>query len=136
MASPPCDPSSRIWTKPLRRLVPYLGLLAILIAGLVPAGWMPMSAQDGKMLLVLCTGDGPQEMWVELDDYTPAHEEDDHGNRHCPFASHPPLAAHQAVELPLPLMGPERDLWFRAPFTHHPAGFHWRYDARGPPALS
>ncbi|MCG7624763.1 DUF2946 family protein [Epibacterium sp. Ofav1-8] len=116
--------------------MPYLGLLAILIAGLIPAGWMPVTAQGGKVLLVLCTGDGPQEMWVELGDDAPAHEEDESASRNCPLAAQPQLAAHTATQLPLPLMGPERDLWFRAPFTHHTAGFHWRYDARGPPALS
>jgi len=97
---------------------------------------MPSTAQDGKVLLVLCTGDGPQELWVDLDQGAPAHNEDAQGDRHCPFASQPPLAAHVAQQLPLPLMGPERELWFRSPFTHHSAGFHWRYDARGPPAFS
>ena len=28
------------------------------------------------------------------------------------------------------------DRWADEPFTHYTAGFHWRYDARGPPALS
>ncbi|MCA2007775.1 DUF2946 family protein [Tritonibacter mobilis] len=119
--------------------MPYLGLLAILIAGLIPAGWMPVTAHDGKVLLVLCTGNGPEERWVDLDEGTPAHgehEEDESASRNCPFAAQPQLAAHTATQLPLPLMGPERDLWYRAPFTHHSAGFHWRYDARGPPALS
>lgn len=136
MASPLCARSSRIWTRRLRRLLSHLGLMAILIAGLIPAGWMPVTAQDGKMLLVLCTPEGVEERWVNLGAPVPAHDEDQSTSRDCPFAAQPTLAAHDAALLPLPRSGPERDLWARAPFTHHSAGFHWRYDARGPPALS
>ncbi|NIZ14822.1 DUF2946 family protein [Phaeobacter sp. HF9A] len=115
----------------------YLGLLAILVAGLIPAGWMPGSGTEGKMLLVICTGDGPQELWVDPDgDTAPEHSEDKQGSRSCPFAAQAPVIAHVAAELPLPLMGPTRDLWFHAAFTHHTAGYYWQYDARGPPALS
>ncbi len=125
----------------MRRAVFLLGLLAVLLAGMIPSGWMPVVAQEsGKVLLVLCTSDGPQERWVDLDagldaDPSPTHE-DHQGDRSCPFAAMPALPAPLALQLPLPLMGPEQDLWYRAPFTHHTAGYYWRYDARGPPALS
>ena len=51
----------------LRRLPSLLVVIALAVAGLIPAGWMPGTAQDGKVLLVICTGTGPVETWVDLD---------------------------------------------------------------------
>lgn len=113
-------------------------LLAIAIAGLIPAGWMPAHASDGKVLLVICTTDGVQERWVDLDEDAPhpapADQMDD---RSCPFSALSPHAnLTQNTPLVLDLHSALRARWTHEGFTHHSAGFHWRYDARGPPALS
>jgi hypothetical protein len=113
-------------------------LLAIACAGLIPAGWMPAHDSDGKVLLVICTTDGTEERWVDLGGDTPqpapADQMDD---RSCPFSAHSThadLLQSPAIDLGLTL--PLRARWAYEGFTHHTAGFHWRYDARGPPALS
>ncbi|TNJ40719.1 DUF2946 domain-containing protein [Phaeobacter sp. B1627] len=99
---------------------------------------MPFVNDDGRVLLVLCTEDGPQERWVDLGEpqQKQPHQDSEDGPSGCPFALHTPVVHHTSVDLPLPLMGPGQDLWLRSPFTHHSAGFYWHYDARGPPALS
>ncbi|OIQ27634.1 MAG: DUF2946 domain-containing protein [Alphaproteobacteria bacterium MedPE-SWcel] len=99
---------------------------------------MPFAGDDGKVLLVLCTEDGSQERWVDLGEpqQEPPHGNTGDGPGGCPFALHMPVVTHSSVGIPVPLMGPEQDLWLRRPFTHHSAGFYWHYDARGPPAFS
>lgn len=112
-------------------------LLTISAAGLVPAGWMPTHDGDGRVLLVICTTDGVQEQWVDLGEDSPTpHPTEQMDDRSCPFSA---LSASAT----LPDTGPELALntpltarWADQSFTHHTAGFHWRYDARGPPALS
>ncbi|WP_278923513.1 DUF2946 family protein [Pseudophaeobacter profundi] len=122
----------------LSRLLPYVMLLAITAAGLIPAGWMPAHAGNGKVLLVICTTDGVEERWVDLGDDAPqpipADQMDD---RSCPFSA---LSTHgnlpQNTPLVLDLTPSLGARWAHESFTHYSAGFHWRYDARGPPALS
>lgn len=120
----------------LRRLLSYLVLGAVAAAGLIPVGWMPAQGHDGKVLLVICTGTGPVEAWVDLDGgggHAPAEQMDD---RSCPFAALAAVAAPSGSLVGLNLNAPLADRWSREAFTHASAGFHWRYDARGPPALS
>lgn len=112
----------------------YLLLLTLALASLIPAGWMPAYSSDGKVLLVICTADGTQEQWVDLDgDTTPAEQMDD---RSCPFSTL--ITTGLIPEIgPIQVYGPMLTArWAHEPFTHYTAGFHWRYDARGPPALS
>jgi hypothetical protein len=118
----------------VKRWPSYLLLFTLALASLIPAGWMPASSSDGKVLLVICTTDGTQEQWVDLDgDTTPAEQMDD---RSCPFSA---LATAGLIPENSPIAVLETALsarWAHEPFTHYTAGFHWRYDARGPPALS
>lgn len=120
----------------LRRLPSLLVVIALAVAGLIPSGWMPAPVQDGKVLLVICTGSGPVETWVDLDGddtHTPAEQMED---RSCPFAALGAVALLPDSLIDLDLNLPLSDRWSREAFTHRTAGFHWRYDARGPPALS
>ncbi|MGR3620697.1 DUF2946 domain-containing protein [Pseudophaeobacter sp.] len=121
----------------MRRLLSYLMMLAILAVGLIPAGWMPAHGSDGKVLLVICTTDGVEERWIDLGEGVPAptgggQMED----RICPFSALSASATLPAGGLALTLKAPVTDRWSHEGFTHHTAGFHWRYDARAPPALS
>ena len=43
-----------------------LVLLSLFLSGIVPDGMMRL-AEDGGTRLVLCTGDGPQEIWLTPD---------------------------------------------------------------------
>ena len=119
----------------MRRLLSYLMMLAILAVGLIPAGWMPAHGSDGKVLLVICTTDGTEERWVDLGDGTPAPTEQME-DRSCPFTALATAALLPDSGFTLADTGPLTARWAREGFTHHSAGFHWRYDARGPPALS
>ncbi|MFY0311896.1 DUF2946 family protein [Leisingera sp. D0M16] len=120
----------------LARLASCLVVIALAVAGLIPSGWMPGTGQDGKVLLVICTGHGPVETWVDLDGeggHAPTEQMED---RSCPFAALGAVALLPDSLIGLNLDAPLSGRWSREAFTHHSAGFHWRYDARGPPALS
>nr|WP_280818123.1 DUF2946 family protein [Zongyanglinia huanghaiensis] len=115
-------------------MLSYLVLVAIMLAGMIPAGWMPATSSNGKVLLVICTTDGTQEQWVDLGgDTAPAEQMDD---RSCPFFSLTTAALIPVSDPALTLGTFLAARWDDQPFTHYTAGFHWRYDARGPPALS
>lgn len=120
----------------IARLASYLVVIALAAAGLIPSGWMPATGQDGKVLLVICTGSGMVETWVDLEGeggHAPTEQMED---RSCPFAALGAVALLPDSLIDLNLEAPLTDRWSREAFTHHTAGFHWRYDARGPPALS
>lgn len=118
-----------------KRLASYCLLLAVIAAGMIPAGWMPGMGDDGKVLLVLCTADGVQEQWVDLDG-SPSAEPEDMNASGCPFSGLNPDADLPAFALARTIEPAQAAKWARAEFTRRSAGFDWRYDARGPPALS
>ena len=120
----------------VRQFSHILTLMALMVAGMIPVGWMPSAQTDGKVLLVLCTPDGVQEAWVDLDGDTPDHGPDHEDQRVCPFSALNVATIGATADHALPVEYRISALWAREPFTHHTAGFHWRYDARGPPALS
>jgi hypothetical protein len=109
-------------------------LFAMICASLVPAGWMPSVGNDGQILLVICTGHGVEERWVDVDDgNAPVEQMED---RSCPFgatAEPDALAGSFSVFITMATLG---ESWSQNDFTHRSAGFDWRYDARGPPSLS
>ena len=120
----------------VRQLSLVLTLMALTVAGMIPVGWMPSAQTDGKVLLVLCTPDGIQETWVDLDGDDPNHAPEHEDQRVCPFSALNVAAITAHAKDALPVEYRISALWAREPFTHHTAGFHWHYDARGPPALS
>ncbi|GAA6181329.1 hypothetical protein NBRC116594_27670 [Shimia sp. NS0008-38b] len=112
-------------------------LLAIFVSATIPTGWMPKALADGQMVLVICTGSDMIE--VVVDDTgapLPLHEQVDDDRSPCAFSV---LAfAIPALNGPfsLPLDSGLTARWTHQRFTHESAGFHRRYDARGPPILS
>ena len=117
------------------RLFTLLTTLAVLLTGVIPQGWMPTTGNDGKVLLVLCTGDGPVEQWVDLDPSDPIRDDTDQ-RVPCPFSG-------LTTDVSLPLAGDVilltaliQPLWVHRDFTHRSAGFYPHYDARAPPISS
>ena len=121
----------------MRVLTPLMLLLATFVSATIPAGWMPKVLGNGHMVLVLCTGDGMVE--VVVDDTgapVPMHEHSDDDRSPCAFSALADAAALYSAPQALPVRSALRARWQHEGFTHESAGFHRRYDARGPPALS
>ncbi|GAB5435175.1 DUF2946 family protein [Falsiruegeria mediterranea] len=119
----------------LIRFAAVMVLIAVAVTSAIPQGWMPATTADGRMLLVLCTSDGVVETWVDLNEDEPDHQDSDE-RMPCPYAGLTDVTPSMTFDGPFPLTFPAQARWARAEFTHRSAGFHWRYDARGPPALS
>ncbi|MCG7522257.1 DUF2946 domain-containing protein [Ruegeria sp. Ofav3-42] len=117
------------------RLFPLLTLLALLLTSAIPQGWMPAMGNDGKVLLVLCTGEGTVEQWVDLDPDDPVHDDTD-SRIMCPFAGMTADINLPSVGEIVPFTAPIQARWTHRDFTHRSAGFYTRYDARGPPLIS
>lgn len=119
----------------ITRLLSLVTLLALVATGAIPQGWMPTQGKDGKLLLVICTGEGAVEQWVDLDPSDPMHDETDRRSE-CSFAGlfadvHVPNSgALKHLDFPVQLR------WAHAELTRRSAGFHARYDARAPPQIS
>ncbi|WP_254054592.1 DUF2946 domain-containing protein [Roseovarius sp. EL26] len=120
----------------LPRFITLITLLALTIVSTIPQGWMVNSDANGKMLLVLCTSDGAQEVWVDFGDTPPSDHDQQDELMPCPFSgiasSDIPAFAQIAALKQTPRPAP----WAQSDFTHRSAGFYTRYDARGPPAFS
>ena len=117
------------------RIFPLLTLLALLLTSAIPQGWMPAMGNDGKVLLVLCTGEGTVEQWVDLDPSDPVHDDTD-SRAMCPFAGLTADIDLPAVGSIVPFTASVLPRWTHLDFTHRSAGFYTRYDARGPPLFS
>lgn len=75
--------------KKFRNVAGWVLLLPFLLLSLISPAVMPARAADGTMLLVLCTGDGPVEMLVDLATGQPVERAPDHGDDktdHCAWA--------------------------------------------------
>ncbi|SLN56456.1 DUF2946 family protein [Ruegeria meonggei] len=117
------------------RLLTLLTVLALLLTGAIPQGWMPTMGDDGKVLLVLCTGEGTVEQWVDLDPDDPIHDNTDE-RAMCPFAGLTADVDFPSVGAITPFTATIQPRWTHLEFTHRSAGFHARYDARAPPLFS
>ncbi|WP_170419424.1 DUF2946 domain-containing protein [Ruegeria atlantica] len=117
------------------RLFPVLTLAAIVLTSAIPQGWMPAMGSDGKVLLVICTGEGTVEQWVDLDPDGPVHDDTD-SRTLCPFAGLTSDAQLPLVGATIPFAAVIQPRWVHRDFTHRSAGFYARYDARGPPFFS
>jgi hypothetical protein len=118
------------------RFLNLITLLALTVVSIIPQGWMVSADTGGKMQLVLCTPNGPEQIWIDLGD--PPHEEHNQQDElmSCPFSgianSYIPAFSQIVMlkrkHLPAP--------WAQSDFTHRSAGFYTRFDARGPPTFS
>ena len=113
----------------LQRLLGVLLVLPFVVLSLLPAGLMPARAADGTMVVVLCTGDGPVEMTVDL-----GHSKAPKMSQTCDWAVHgaaavlPDLTAVPRAVSFGPAM-PVQTVAAMGP-AHDPHGIM----ARGPPA--
>lgn len=67
-----------------------LALVATLLRGLLPAGWMPDLHAGPGAPLVICTMDGFKRL-PAAPQHAP-HDDQDHASAPCPFAAAAPLA--------------------------------------------
>ena len=75
----------------LRQLLFWIALGPFLALAMIAPGTMATAGTDGRVSLVLCTGDGPLEVFVDPDgsvgpDSVPSHEQDEY--RSCAWALH------------------------------------------------
>ena len=68
----------------LMRVISVLTLVAVMVSGAIPMGWMPTRSSDGAILMVICTGDGPVERWINPGEDAPDHNETDERSA-CPY---------------------------------------------------
>ncbi|WP_254429031.1 DUF2946 family protein [Ruegeria arenilitoris] len=119
----------------LMRVISVLTLVAVMVSGAIPMGWMPTRSSDGAILMVICTGDGPVERWIDPGEDAPDHNETDERSA-CPYGGIVLAGQLAEVGTVMPADWPIAARWAHVDFTHRSAGFHARYDARGPPHLS
>lgn len=70
----------------LRDLFFLLMLLALVVQGMIPAGFMPGQDQSGGMQIVICTSKGYSKITVYDDSGVPDHSQKDKSSHSCPYA--------------------------------------------------
>lgn len=60
-------------------------LLALLLQGMIPVGFMPSFGNDGQITMVICSGDTIKTITIDTTD-AEGHAQNDEGNDHCPYA--------------------------------------------------
>jgi hypothetical protein len=84
-----------------RRAAVCLALVAMMLRGLMPAGWMPNPDGAGASLLVICDMDQADMSKMDMSamDHDPAHKpsSDSHQREACPFAAAPHVATPSTV---------------------------------------
>jgi hypothetical protein len=79
-------PATSFFSQSRLRLAAGLMILGVLLQALIPAGFMPSFAKDGKVALVICSGLGEKTVFVDADDYSaPDHQSDNDDNSACPY---------------------------------------------------
>ena len=66
-----------------RRAIVHLALIALILRGFLPAGWMPNPVDPGQSAFVICTMDGPV---TATDGKTLPGKDDPRAHETCPFA--------------------------------------------------
>ncbi|MGR3714120.1 MAG: DUF2946 domain-containing protein [Shimia sp.] len=121
----------------MRLLTGLLLLLALAHSAAMPKGWMPVALADGHFAMVICTGEDMMQIVVdESGTPVPYHERTGDSHNPCAFGQSADLQTPATLMTTLLLGAAISARWQTATFTHESAGFHRRYDARGPPILS
>ncbi len=118
-------------------------LLSLLLSGMVPDGMMRQAGADG-MQLVLCTPDGPQEVWLSEDgEVTPVAKgggaPSDHDQGHKPHCVQVSMVAQDAaLPVAVPVAARLRPAVFarfahQVPRSRGPVGAH---RTRAPPEIA
>ena len=115
-----------------------LALVATLLSGLLPDGWMPNPDGARTTLFVVCTIDGMRNMAMPgmampgMPKQAPHHGQD-HANAPCPFAAVAPLGGAQAAPA---LLAPQALAFAPRTERHAPiylARLEQAHPARAPP---
>jgi hypothetical protein len=89
-----------------RRAAVCLALAAMMLRGLMPAGWMPNPEGAGTSLFVICDMDQADMSKMDMShmdmsamDHAPAHKPSSNSHQHeaCPFAAAPHVATPSTV---------------------------------------
>jgi len=79
-------------TRSARHALVHLALIAMILRGFLPTGWMPSPAGDSHAALVLCTMDGAVPLADGHGQHHQAPDDPQRGHDQCPFAGAPHLA--------------------------------------------
>lgn len=68
----------------IRHILVHVALLALILRGFMPTGWMPNVQTPGESLFVICTMDGPVQ---SSDGKALPGKDDPRAHETCPFAA-------------------------------------------------
>lgn len=85
---------------------------------------------------ILCIADVQQSQWIDLGEDPAPEAVAANGHSGCPFASQPVPTKQLAPARPQPLMGREKELWYRPLVAPSETGFNWPHAPKVLPALS
>lgn len=91
---------------------------------------------DAAVPAVTCVADVQQAHWIDLGEDPAPEDVSANGQSGCPFASQPLPVKQLPPARPQPLMGPEKELWYRPPVAPSETGFNWPHAPKVLPALS
>lgn len=113
-------------------LLRSLLLIALALMATVPSGMMRIKG-DGGMRLVLCTGDGPQEVWLDARGIPSTPEHEDHHSPRCvqvhltaPVPGFVPVVAQAELQRQSLAVAGRNQIHARLPFV-------WQSGPRAPP---
>ncbi len=129
-------------TKTRKQFIAFI-LLAFVMQAMIPAGFMPGTDNDGKMKIVICSGNGFVTKLVDIDQL-PANEDDtgqgtdhDHESSHstCPYTFVISKGMHGVIPMYLPLLNGTNNVASFPVITALQAISQKSYEAQGPPAI-
>ena len=115
-------------------------LLAFLVKALVPVGFMPGEGTDGKIEIVICTGQGAVTQLVDIshspyndDEHSKDEHQDSSSRQTCPYA--PVLAQDVNTFVPASLPAVYPELFSFRVLSEKQNTLNRSYNAQAPPVL-